>query len=152
MGGRRRLAGGYSVWLADHRSPDGLLFRAYLRAGEEIVGLESLSGKRGTITGSARLRVDVRRYAIAGVVFERSSRMWAALVDQRERGKGRRPSERQVERAARRLGLADMSLRDATTRLDALAAARSRVPASPSDLLAAMRDDRDDRRQETSDP
>jgi hypothetical protein len=106
------------------------VFRRYLKAGEEIVGAPN---------GSERLRVDVRRYAIAGVVFERSSRMWADLVDGRARGKGRRPSERQVERAARRLGLADMSLRDATTRLEALAGRRPTLPATPAELMAQIR-------------
>jgi hypothetical protein len=38
MGGRRRLRGGYGVWLKSHRSPEGVLYRRYLRAGEEAVG------------------------------------------------------------------------------------------------------------------
>ena len=132
MAGRDRLRGGYTVWLPDHRMPDGYVFRRYLKAGEEIVG---------PVNGSERLRVEVRRYAIAGVVFERSSKLWAELVDKRERGKGRRPSDRQVERAARRLGLADLSLKEATARLDELASRRPRVPATPEALLARMREE-----------
>lgn len=113
MGGRRRLKGGYSVWLSDHSTPEGFMARQYLRAGEEIVGQPN---------GSERLRLEIRKYAITGMAFETAARTHAELIDQRQRGKGRRPSLRQVERAARRLGLADMTLREATARLEALAA------------------------------
>lgn len=117
MGGRRRLAGGFTPWLADHRSPEGHALRRYLHAAEEIVG--PIEGER--------LRVEARQYAVAGVVFERSSQFWADLVARRQRGKGRRPSERQIERAARRLGLAIGTLKEATARLEALALARKPI-------------------------
>lgn len=115
MGGRSRLASGFRPWLADHRRADGWQFRRYLRAAEEIVG---------PLNGSVRLRVEVERYAVAGVTYQQAARAWAEAVAQRETGRGRRPSSRQVERAARRLGLADITLKDATARLEELAGAR----------------------------
>lgn len=119
MGGRRRLTGGFSVWLPDHRSAEGHSFRRYLQAAEEVTGIAN---------GSQFLRVEQRRYAIAGVTYEQAARQHAELVHKREHGKGLRPNLRQVERAARRLGLADMTLREATTRLEALAAKARKAP------------------------
>jgi hypothetical protein len=127
MGGRSRVAGGFTPWLPDHRGQDGRSFRRYIDIALELAG---------PLNGSERLRAEVRRYAIAGVVYERAARAWADLVDRRERGTGRRPSEQRVERAARRLGLADQTLQAALGCLEALAAART---GRPSDPLVAVR-------------
>lgn len=116
MGGRRRLVGGFRAWLPDHRRHDGRTFRRFLDSAQEIVGSPT----------SERLRVEVERYAVAGVAYEQAAREWAAVVDRRERGRGRRPAARAVERAARRLGLADQTLKDATARLEEVAAAAAR--------------------------
>ena len=124
MGGRRLLAGGYRVWLPDHRSQDGVMFRRYLRAAQEIVG------PPGT---SQLLRIEIQRYATAAVVRDQAARRWAEAVERREHGKGRRPSERQVERAARRLGLCEVTLSNVTARLEELAATRR--GASPVEAL-----------------
>jgi hypothetical protein len=129
MAGRRRLRSGLSVWLPDHRGPDGRCFNRATRAALELAGVT-------TLNGSELLRLETRRYAIAAVVYERAARAWAEAVARREGGKGRRPSERQVERAARRLGLADGSLKEATSRLEALAARHSH--GQPSALAAYL--------------
>jgi hypothetical protein len=94
---------------------DGRLFARYVRAALELLGV-------ATLNGSELARVEVRKYAISGVVYERAARTWAEAVAQRERGRGRRASARQVERAARRLGLATADLDTAATRLRSLAA------------------------------
>jgi hypothetical protein len=112
MGGRRRLAGGFTPWLPDHRGQDGRAFRRYVSAALELVG---------PLNGSERTRAEVRRYAIAGVAYDPAAMAWGAAVAARERGRGRRPSARQVERAARRLGLAEQTLTAASARLEALA-------------------------------
>jgi hypothetical protein len=114
--GRRRLRGGFAVWLPDHRGTDGVLFRRYLKAGVELIG--------GVLNGSELHRVEVRRYAIAGVVYERAARAWGEAVARREHGRGRRPSRRDVERTARRLGLAEQTFTAAAQRLEALAGER----------------------------
>jgi hypothetical protein len=112
-----------------------VVFRRYLKAGEEITGPPN---------GSNRLRVELARYGIAGVAYERAAKTWAETVAARERGRGRRPSDRQVERAARRLGLADFSLKEATARLEALAGERE-----PLDLAQRVQHAREQRtRQE----
>lgn len=133
MGGKGQLVGGFTPWLPDHRSADGWVFRRYLKAGGEILG---------AVNGSALLRLELARYGKAGVAYEQAARTWAETVAQRETGRGRRPSDRQVERAARRLGLADMSLKDATARLEALAVqhrAGATHTTSPLAALAASR-------------
>jgi hypothetical protein len=110
-----------------------------LKAGEEIVG---------PINGSERLRAEVRRYAIAGVAHEQAARTWAEQARARDTGKGRKPNLRTVERAARRLGLADMTLKEATARLEALAARMNGAAPTPEELLArahaAMKAERGD--------
>ena len=126
MGGRRRLVGGFRRWLGDHRSPDGAAFRRYLKAAQEIVG---------PVGTSELLRIEVTRYATSAVVRDQASRRWAQAVEQREHGKGRRPSERQVERAAKRLGLCELTLSNVTARLEELAARKQPQPTTPRDLL-----------------
>lgn len=137
MGGRRRLVGGYSVWLPNHNSSEGGWARRYFKAGEEIVGAPN---------GSEHLKIEIRQYAIAGVAYELAARQHAELVDHRQRKKGRRPSLKMVERGARRLGLASITLQKATERLEALAAQRT-ATRSPDQILdevnRAMREARE---------
>src|SRR5262245_50793036 len=123
MGGRRRVAGGFSVWLPDHRHREGHMFRRYLAAAQEIVG---------PLNGSERLRIEIQQYAIAGIMHERAARTWAEMVAKRDHGKGKRPNSRQVERAARRVGLAAITLKEVTARLEALANAH---PPTADELL-----------------
>src|SRR5262245_6545949 len=111
MGCRERLRSGFRPWLADHRSADGWQFRRYVRAAVEIVG---------PLNGSELVRIEVERYARAGVAYESATRAWAEAVNKRARGKGRRPNPRTIERLSRRMGLADGSLKEATARLEVL--------------------------------
>jgi hypothetical protein len=115
--------------LPDHRGEDGRVFNRYSRAGLELAGVTA-------VNGSERLRVELQQYAVAGVVYERAARAWAELVTRRETGRGRRPSERQVERAARRLGLADQTLHAGAARLEELAARHAQQ--DPGALRAYM--------------
>jgi hypothetical protein len=127
MGGRRRLRGGFVRFLPDHRAPEGVAFRRYLNAALEIVS---------PLNGSESVKAAIRAYAIAGVVYDRAAAAWAAVVRQRDTGRGRRPSEARVERFARRLGLADGTLSAAMGRLEELARAQqARRPVSVEDIL-----------------
>jgi hypothetical protein len=134
--GRRRLGGGFSVWLPDHRSEAGVIYRRYLKAGLELVGVPaSARTPRGLpFGGSELLRVEVERYARAAVLHDQAAKHWAQLLYQRQHGKGRRPNERRIERAARRVGLAEGTLKEITQRLEELAAKR----ASTHGALAAQ--------------
>jgi hypothetical protein len=132
MGGRGRLVSGFRPWLADHRGADGWEFNRYIRAAKEIVG---------PLNGSESLRVEVERYAKTGVAYEIATRAWSEAVAKRETGRGRRPSARTVERCARRMGLADLSLKDATARLEALAGRRPTPAATPEELMRRLRDE-----------
>lgn len=126
-GGRRRLGGGFSVWLPDHRSEQGQLYRRALKAGLELVGLPvTTRTPRGmAFGGSELLRVEVERYARAVVLQDQATKQWAAMVYAREHGTGRRPNHREVERAARRAGLAEGTLKEITARLEDLATKRA---------------------------
>jgi hypothetical protein len=115
MGGRRRLRGGFRVWLPDHRKADGVAYRRCLRAGLELAGGEGLGG-------SELVRLEIERFARASLLLDQAQQHWAALLHQRQTGKGRRPSERRVERAARRVGLQEIAVKEATARLEQLAA------------------------------
>jgi hypothetical protein len=137
MGGRRRLRGGFSVWLPDHRASAGKDYRRALKAGLELLGLAvppSAPRSQRKITswlnGSELLRLEVERYAKASVLHQEATRHWADMLNRRQAGKGRRPTERRIERAARRVGLADMTLKECTARLEALAIAKPRDLAS----------------------
>jgi len=113
MGGRRRLALGFRSWLPDHRSSDGKVYRRALQAGLELLGQVP--------NGSDLLRFEVEAYAKAVLLHTQATEHWADLLYRRRSGKGRRPSERRVERAARRVGLASISVKEATARLEELA-------------------------------
>jgi hypothetical protein len=101
-------------------------YTAGITAAQEIVG---------PVNGSERLRMEVRGFAIAGIMHDRAAQTWAELVAQREHGRGKRLNLRQVERAARRVGLAAITLKDATERLEVLAA-KTRRPPTLAEYLA----------------
>jgi hypothetical protein len=115
MAWRPRLRGGFRPWLPDHRLADGRLYARYLRAGLELLGRKTLP------YDAELLHLEVERYAKAALLHDQATRHWAALLTKRETGKGRRPNERRIERAARRVGLADLTLKDCMARLEALA-------------------------------
>ncbi len=125
MPGRTRLVGGFSKWLADHRSPEGWAYRRFLQAGIELLGRAP--------NGSASERIAVESYARAQLLASLAEKHWAQLVHMRLHGKGRRPTEQRVERAARRCGLQAITVKECEARLAVLAAKRG-----APDLAARM--------------
>lgn len=88
---------------------------------------------------SEHLKFEAARAALAMMQLQTAT---AALVDlQRARrtGKGRRPSLRDVERAARRQGLADNTFASAMSRLEQVVAAINRKPRTIAELVAQRR-------------
>lgn len=122
MGGRRRLKAGAPRVLGRHHGTEG---RAYRRVYDALAAALDLA--------TSLLRYEAGRVAALAVQMEAATR---ALVDaQRARraGRGRRPSPRELERLARRQGLADQSYSQALEKLRALAAERA-----PLDLARAI--------------
>jgi hypothetical protein len=78
MGGRRRLRGGFRVWLPDHRASAGLAYRRALKAGLEVLGLpippSAPRAQRKVVSwlGSELARVEVEAYARAVVLREQA--------------------------------------------------------------------------------
>lgn len=66
------------------------------------------------------VRFEVGRVAIARMQFERATRELVTAQRQRRRGRGRRPNPQQIERLARRQGLADGTYASALRRLEEL--------------------------------
>jgi hypothetical protein len=114
MGKRRALSGGQPRMLSDHRSPEGAQYRS---------AFEALKAEHGPFH-TATLRFAAGRVALLEVSLTASSRALDAARRQRAIGKGRRPSERQLERLARRVGLDDGSYQAALDRLREMAGAR----------------------------
>jgi hypothetical protein len=86
------------------------------------------------VNGDALLQREASRVAFLAVRSHESSRAWAAAIEQRRIGRGRRPSTRGVERAARRAALDDTTYRVALDRLRELANQHGRAP----DLAAVV--------------
>jgi hypothetical protein len=126
MGGRRPLKAGAVRLLGKH---DGASGRAFRRAYDALVT------EYGPFTPLGCL--EASRVAVAWVNLEAATRALEAARAARERGKGRRPSTRDVERAARRQGLADQSYSQGLDKLRALAGPRQ--PSSLGDALARDR-------------
>jgi hypothetical protein len=68
----------------------------------------------------------VERYARAGLILDAAQRHWAELLHRRQTSKDHPPTAAQLERAARRAGVADRTFKEATARLEALAACNGR--------------------------
>src|SRR5262249_45370951 len=121
----RRLPGGLPRLLANHNTLEGRqLRRAY----------HALESECGPFT-SDTLRFQAGRVALLEVNLTASSRALDAARRARATGKGRRPSERRIERLARRVGLDDGSYQAALDKLRELSAAR-RKPVSLAEELA----------------
>jgi hypothetical protein len=112
MSGKGRLLGGLERVLPDHRSALGKALRREFHAL-----LASLAPD-----GDPLLRREASRVALLAVRSRESGRVWAELAERRRLGRGRRPSPRMVERAARRAALDDASHVQALDRLRGLAA------------------------------
>ena len=72
------------------------------------------------------IRNEAGRCALAWVQLQRASRELVLLQRKRRTGRGRKPNERQIERLARRQGLADGSYQSAVRRLEELVARQPR--------------------------
>ena len=127
MGKGRRLLGALPRLLASHRSPEGAQYRRAYKA---------LEAEHGPFA-SEILRFAAGRVALAEVNLTASSRALDAARRQRAGGKGRRPSERWLERLARRVGLDDGTYQAALDRLRELAGPRK--PLSLAQELAQRR-------------
>jgi len=127
MSGKRPLKGGAPRLLTRHDGVEGAAFR---RGYADLAAEFDLS--------SAFLRFEAGRVAALRGQLEAATR---ALVDaQRARriGRGRRPNPQQVERLARRQGLADGSYSQGLARLEQLSS-RVRRLSSIAALAAARR-------------
>lgn len=122
MGGRRRLKADAPRMLGKHDGADG---RAYRRAWTALVG-DFGQPARGSL-----LRLEMGRVATAWALLEAATRRLADARRLRDEGKGRRPSSRDVERAARRQGLADASYSQALEKLRELASERGNGAGDP---------------------
>jgi hypothetical protein len=126
MGGKRRLPGGLPRLLSNHNTPEGRQLRRAFRALELECGP----------LHSELLRFQAGRVALLEVNLTASSRALDAARRQRMGGKGRRPSERRIERLARRVGLDDGSYQAALDRLRELAGRNGhKKPSSGAELL-----------------
>ena len=115
MGGKRRLKAGAPRLLGRHDTADG---RAYRRSWSALVA-EYGQPPRGSL-----FALEMGRTAVAWSQLEAATLSLADVRQRRERGHGRRPSSRDVERAARRQGLADGSYASALDKLRAMVAAQ----------------------------
>lgn len=112
MGGKRRLKADAPRLLGRHDGRDGQRYRrAYAALAEEF----------GPFT-SALLRFEAGRTAVAMVNLTLATEALATARRARDRGKGRRPSPREIERLARRQGVSDASYSAAVAHLRELVA------------------------------
>jgi hypothetical protein len=107
MGGRHSLRHGAPRLLGVHSGPQG---RAYGRAYADLVADLGPFPTR-------LVRFEAGRTALARVNLEAASVALARARDARERGKGRRPNARIIERLSRRQALQDQSYSQALAAL-----------------------------------
>jgi hypothetical protein len=118
-----RLRGGLVRVFEDHRSSLATALRREFRA--VVDGLE--------IDGDELLQREASRVATLKIKAIEATRTWAELVERRRAGRGRRPSVRAVERAARRMALDDQSAAQAMAQLRELVGERQ-----PLDIARAI--------------
>lgn len=130
MGGRRRLQAGAPRFLGRHDGLPGRRYRQCYTALEEQFGPFA----------SALLRFEAGRTAVAMLNLHTATEALAGARRARERGKGRRPGSRDVERLSRRHGLADATYTAAVARLEGLVHANGhRQPTTLEESLAMER-------------
>lgn len=127
MPSRRPLKGGAPRLLGKH---DGMPGRAYRRF------YDALEAELGPFPNGL-LRFEAGRVAVCMTNLEASTRALAAARRAREQGRGRRPNAQQIERLARRQGLADLTYSQAINHLRELTARNGKAVPSPTALLAA---------------
>ena len=131
MGGRRPLKAGAVRLLGRH---DGATGRAFRRCFDALTQAFDLS------TPLARL--EASRVAAAWVNVEVSTRALETARRARANGRGRRPGGRDIERAARRQGLADGSYSQGLDKLRALVGGRK--PLTIAEELSQRRAEADE--------
>jgi hypothetical protein len=114
MGGRRRLSAGLQRLYPDHREVEAVAHRRLFSA---------LEAELGPFTPLARL--EAWRLAALGVEFTLATRALAVTRREREKGRGRRPGPRLIERYARRARLANLSYSQGLDRLRAMVAQKA---------------------------
>lgn len=129
MSGRRPLKGGAPRLLSNHNLVAGRWYRECW---------DALDAELGPFTGL--LRLEAGRVCVAWTQFRAATLALEAIKASRAHGRGRRPNDRQVERAARRQGLADGSYSQALERLRAQAGRRGRGAEASVDALLAQVD------------
>jgi hypothetical protein len=132
MGGRSRLRGGLERVLPDHRSALEQALRREYRAL-----LDGLA-----IDGDPLLGREASRVAFLAIRAQESARAWGEVIEKRRTGRGRRPSPRAVERAARRAALDDQTATQALDRLRELAGRNGRHAGLSLKEVAALLDGR----------
>ncbi len=110
MSGRRRLRGNLPRLLGDHRSREGQIYRAHFAALEKRWGPFDELGQQ--YAGAV---------AAAWLEWLQAGKALALARQQRDRGRGRRPSAGGISRLQRRQGLSWATYDQALRRLQALA-------------------------------
>jgi len=124
MAGRRRLSGGKPRLLGNHHGTPGLWYSECWAALSELAPLTGL------------LRLEAGRVCVAWVQFRAATEALQLARRVRKDGKGRRPGGRDIERLARRQGLADGSYSQALDRFRGLVGSHpARSSASPMELM-----------------
>ncbi len=128
MGSRATLNDGVPKLLGNHGGWEG---RAFRRA------YESLLAEYGPFP-SQFLRFEAARVAVCSLQFVRATRELTTAQRKRRSGKGRRPNPQQVERLARRQGLADGSYGSALSRFQELVTRNGRKNDLATNIQAAL--------------
>ena len=108
MAGKRQLVRGAVRMLGNHHGLDGKIFR---RAYDALV-------ERYGQPETRLLRLEASRVAALWVNLELATRELSTARHRRAKERGRRPGSRDVERLARRQGLADNSYQAGLVRLE----------------------------------
>jgi len=125
MARRRLLKGRAPRLLGNHAGREGKAYRA---------AFDSLEAQYGPFQNDV-LRFEAGRTAVARMQFERATQELNAAQRKRRIGRGRRPNAQQIERLARRQGLADGTYAAAMKRLEDLAARVHRPADDPIQQL-----------------
>jgi hypothetical protein len=125
MGGRAPLKDNAPRFLGTHEGKPG---RAYRRA------YDTLAAEFGPFDRPL-LRFEAGRVAIAMLNVEAATRALATARREREQGRGRRPSARDLERLSRRQALQDQSYSQALDRLRELAKGNGHGRIDPLDAV-----------------
>jgi hypothetical protein len=128
MSGRRRLKAGAPRLLGKH---DGAHGRWYHQCWVALLA------EYGPLDGLRRL--EAGRVALAWVLLRAATEALEGLRRRVVTGRGRRPGHRELERLARRQGLADATYGQALDKLAARCADRKQRPVSPLEALEQHR-------------